>query len=115
MIQETMDAGLPDGRCSSQRAREPENNNFGIKSGGLWQRRARLAASLTHLEGSIAEYLAAAVMGKEALHVGANKTYEQKGDRARMLGESDEFRRPRHARLPVIASAPSAMSAACTP
>jgi hypothetical protein len=27
----------------------------------------------------------------------ANKTYQQKGDRGRMLGESDEFRRLRHA------------------
>jgi hypothetical protein len=29
--------------------------------------------------------------------VGANKTYQQKGDRGRMLGDSDEFRRLRHA------------------
>ena len=29
--------------------------------------------------------------------MGANKTYQQKGDRGRMLGESAEFRRPRHA------------------
>ena len=29
--------------------------------------------------------------------MGANKTYQQKGDRARMLGESDEFKRLRHA------------------
>jgi hypothetical protein len=29
--------------------------------------------------------------------MGANKTYQQKGDRGRMLGESDEFRRLRHA------------------
>jgi hypothetical protein len=31
--------------------------------------------------------------------VGANKTYQQKGDkgRSRMIGESDEFRRLRHA------------------
>jgi hypothetical protein len=29
--------------------------------------------------------------------MGANKTFEQKGDRGRMLGESDEFRRLRHA------------------
>jgi hypothetical protein len=29
--------------------------------------------------------------------VGANKTYQQKGERARILGESDEFRRLRHA------------------
>jgi hypothetical protein len=31
--------------------------------------------------------------------VGANKTYQQKGDkgRSRMVGESDEFRRLRHA------------------
>jgi hypothetical protein len=36
-------------------------------------------------------------MGKGALHMGANKTYQQKGDRGRMLGESDEFRRLRHA------------------
>ena len=27
----------------------------------------------------------------------ANKTYQQKGDRGRMLGESDEFRKLRHA------------------
>jgi hypothetical protein len=27
--------------------------------------------------------------------VGANKTYQQKGDRGRMLGESDNFRRLR--------------------
>ena len=27
----------------------------------------------------------------------ANKTHQQKGDRGRMLGESDEFRRLRHA------------------
>ena len=36
-------------------------------------------------------------MGKGVLHMGANKTYQQKGDRGRMLGESDEFRRLRHA------------------
>jgi hypothetical protein len=35
--------------------------------------------------------------GKEALRIGANKTYQQKGGRGRMLGESDEFRRLRHA------------------
>ncbi len=29
--------------------------------------------------------------------MGANKTYQQKGDRGGMLGESDEFRRLRHA------------------
>jgi len=29
--------------------------------------------------------------------VGANKTYQQKGDRGRMLGDSDEFKRLRHA------------------
>ena len=29
--------------------------------------------------------------------MGANKTYQQKDDRGRMLGESDEFRRLRHA------------------
>jgi hypothetical protein len=29
--------------------------------------------------------------------MGANKTYQQKGDRGRMLGESDEFRRLSHA------------------
>ena len=29
--------------------------------------------------------------------MGANKTYQQKGDRGRMLDESDEFRRLRHA------------------
>jgi hypothetical protein len=31
--------------------------------------------------------------------MGANKTYQQKGDkgRSRMIGESDEFRRLRHA------------------
>ena len=29
--------------------------------------------------------------------MGANKTYQQKGDRGRMLGDSDEFRRLRHA------------------
>ncbi len=29
--------------------------------------------------------------------MGANKTYQQKGERGRMLGESDEFRRLRHA------------------
>ena len=29
--------------------------------------------------------------------MGANKTYQQKGDRGRMLGESDEYRRLRHA------------------
>jgi hypothetical protein len=29
--------------------------------------------------------------------MGSNKTYQQKGDRGRMLGESDEFRRLRHA------------------
>jgi hypothetical protein len=29
--------------------------------------------------------------------MGANKTYQQKGDRGRVLGESDEFRRLRHA------------------
>ena len=29
--------------------------------------------------------------------MGANKTYQQKGDRGRILGESDEFRRLRHA------------------
>ncbi len=29
--------------------------------------------------------------------MGANKTYQQKGDRGRMLGESAEFRRLRHA------------------
>ena len=29
--------------------------------------------------------------------MGANKTYQQKGDRGRMLGESDEFKRLRHA------------------
>jgi hypothetical protein len=29
--------------------------------------------------------------------VGTNRTFQQKGDRARMLGESDEFRRLRHA------------------
>jgi hypothetical protein len=28
---------------------------------------------------------------------GINKTFQQKGDRGRMLGESDEFRRLRHA------------------
>ena len=49
--------------------------------------------------------------------MGANKTYQQKGEKARMPGESDEFRPLRRAveRLPVIASAPSAMSAACIP
>ena len=29
--------------------------------------------------------------------MGANKTYQQKGDRGRMLGESVEFRKLRHA------------------
>jgi hypothetical protein len=29
--------------------------------------------------------------------MGANKTFQQKGDRGRMLGESAEFRRLRHA------------------
>jgi hypothetical protein len=29
--------------------------------------------------------------------VGANKTFQQKGDRGRVLGESSEFRRLRHA------------------
>jgi hypothetical protein len=29
--------------------------------------------------------------------MGSNKTYQQKGDRGRVLGESDEFRRLRHA------------------
>jgi hypothetical protein len=29
--------------------------------------------------------------------MGANKTFQQKGDRGRMLGESDEFRKLRHA------------------
>jgi hypothetical protein len=29
--------------------------------------------------------------------MGANKTYQQKADRGSMLGESDEFRRLRHA------------------
>jgi len=29
--------------------------------------------------------------------VGSNKTFQQKGDRARLLGESDEFRRLRRA------------------
>jgi hypothetical protein len=29
--------------------------------------------------------------------MGANKTYQQKGDRGRMLGESGEYRRLRHA------------------
>jgi hypothetical protein len=29
--------------------------------------------------------------------MGANKTYQQKGDRGRMLGESDEFRKLRRA------------------
>jgi len=29
--------------------------------------------------------------------MGSNKTYQQKGDRGRMLGESDEFRHLRHA------------------
>jgi hypothetical protein len=29
--------------------------------------------------------------------MGANKTYQRKGDRGRMLGEADEFRRLRHA------------------
>jgi hypothetical protein len=36
-------------------------------------------------------------MGKGSSTKGANKTYQQKGDRGRMLGESDEFRRLRHA------------------
>ena len=34
---------------------------------------------------------------REAPQIGANKTYLQNGDRGRMLGESDEFRRLRHA------------------
>jgi hypothetical protein len=38
------------------------------------------------------------VRGKSGLSVGANKTYQQKGERGRILGESDEFRRLRHAR-----------------
>jgi hypothetical protein len=29
--------------------------------------------------------------------MGANKTFQQKGDRGRILGESDEFRKLRHA------------------
>jgi hypothetical protein len=29
--------------------------------------------------------------------MGANKTYQQRGDRGRVLGESSEFRRLRHA------------------
>jgi hypothetical protein len=29
--------------------------------------------------------------------MGANKTYQQKGDRGRLLGESDEFKRLRRA------------------
>jgi hypothetical protein len=62
----------------------PCANNFVVKSGGLWERRAGLAASPPS-------------EGKEARHMGANKTYRQKGDRGRMLGESDEFRRLRHA------------------
>jgi hypothetical protein len=33
----------------------------------------------------------------EVLHMGANKTYRQKGNRGRMLVESDEFRRLRYA------------------
>jgi hypothetical protein len=51
---------------------------------------------LTHRERVDYEYLAA-VLGKGSPTVGANKTYQQKGDRGRMLGESDEFRRLRHA------------------
>jgi hypothetical protein len=29
--------------------------------------------------------------------MGANKTFQQKGDRGRLLGDSDEFKRLRHA------------------
>jgi hypothetical protein len=64
---------------------------------GCWERRAGLAASLTHLEGSTTNTWPPSSWGKEALHVGANKTHQQKGDRARMLGESDEFKRLRRA------------------
>ena len=33
----------------------------------------------------------------DSLAMGANKAFQQKGDRGRMLGESDEFRKLRHA------------------
>jgi hypothetical protein len=46
--------------------------------------------------------------------MGANKTYQQKGDRGRMLGESDEFRKLRRAieKRTEIATKPFATSAA---
>jgi hypothetical protein len=46
--------------------------------------------------------------------MGANKTFQQKGDRGRMLGESDGFRRLRHAveKAHGIAKEPSATSTA---
>jgi hypothetical protein len=48
--------------------------------------------------------------------MGANKTYQQKGDRGRMLGESVEFRKLRHAieKADGDRTEPSATSAACT-
>jgi len=48
--------------------------------------------------------------------MGANKTYQQKGDRGRMLGESDEFRRLRHAVEKAAGDRDRAirLSAACT-
>ena len=48
--------------------------------------------------------------------MGANKAYQHKGDRGRILGESDEFRKLHRAtkRPTEIATKPSATSAAFT-
>jgi hypothetical protein len=49
--------------------------------------------------------------------MGANKTYHQKGDGGGMFGESDEFRRLRHAVERAAGDRERAIrkSAACTP
>jgi hypothetical protein len=48
--------------------------------------------------------------------MGSNKTFQQKGDRGRMIGESDEFRQLHRAieKTQAIATKPSATSAAFT-
>ncbi len=45
--------------------------------------------------------------------MGSNKTFQQKGDRGRMLGESGEFRRLRHAVEKVVGDRERAIRYVC--
>ena len=95
VIQETLGGGCRMGGDRLQRARERatvilSSNRRTVAASGR-------VGSVLDAPGRVDyEYLPPS-WGKEALHVGANKTYQQKGGRGRTLGESDEFRRLRQA------------------